>query len=292
MGFARVLENAFDDADVEPPKVSVTLAGYLAALTTPIAWVTRKMSDSRERKTVQAMYDELQKHGRVDRTMPADDREVRRLHAEEVLNISLEELTSRPLGPLGAQHGQGKPARTVAVKPVVRISREVCGLPDADAPPNAMPRRQRAAGPRFYLRPADDVVDAPSIGAKTAKRLEKVSIDTVADLLACDPQETASQLQVKYIDAELIREWQNQARLVCRIPNLRGHDAQILVACQVTDPDQLANADLDELLAQAQKFALSAEGKRVLRSSAVPDHDEVEDWIESAAQARQLPLAA
>jgi predicted flap endonuclease-1-like 5' DNA nuclease len=298
VGFARVLENAFDDADVEPPKVSVTLAGYLATLTIPIAWVTRKISDARERKTVQAMYRELQAHGRVDRTMPADDREARRLHAEEVLNISVEELTSRPLGPIGAEHGHGKPVRKVATKPVVRISREECELPAADAAQENAgastkpPRRPRATGPRFYLRPTDDVVDSPSIGPKTAKRLENASIDTVADLLSCDPDETAAQLKVRYIDAELIQEWQAQARLVCCIPNLRGHDAQILVACGVMDSDQLGTANLDELLELAREFAISSEGKRVLRSSAVPDREEVEDWIEWASQSRQLPRAA
>lgn len=292
VGFARVLENAFDDADVEPPRVSVTLAGYLATLTIPIAWVARKLADAGERKQVRAMYQELQNHGRVERTMPADDREVRRLHAEEVLKISIEELNGRSLGPMGTHHGQGRPVRKVAAKPVVRISRESCDLPAADAPSEATSGRRRAAGPRYYLRPADDVVDAPSIGPKTAKRLEKAGIDTVADLLACDPADTAAQLRVRYIDAALIEEWQAQARLVCRTPNLRGHDAQILVACDVTQPAQLAAADVDELLAAAQEFALSAEGKRVLRSSAVPDREEVEDWIAWAGQARELPLAA
>ncbi|MDP6556797.1 MAG: DUF4332 domain-containing protein [Pirellulaceae bacterium] len=292
VGFARVLENAFDDADVEPPKVSDKLAGYLATLTIPIAWVTRKLSDARQRKEVQAMYDELRKYGRVDRTMPADDREVRRLYAKEVLNTSLKELSSRPLGPIGTEHGQGRPVRKVAMKPVVRISCEECDLPAADASLSTAPRRQRATGPRYYLRPKDDVVDAPSIGPKTAKRLEKASIDTVADLLACDPEETVEQLRVPHMDAELIQEWQSQARLVCCVPNLRGRDAQILVACGVTDPDQLGAANLDELLALAQEFAVSSEGKRVLHWSAVPNREEVEDWIQWAGQSRQLPLAA
>ncbi len=290
VGFARVLENAFDDADVEPPKVSVTLAKYLATLTIPIAWVTRKMTDARERKIVLATYQELQEHGRVDQTMTDDVREVRRQHAEEVLNVSLEELNRRPLGPLGTAHGQGKQARQVPTKPVVRISRETCDEPAAGAAEDSNSRRPRAAGPRFYLRPKDDVVDSPSIGPKTAKRLAKVGITTVGELLACDPAETASALGVRYVDAELVEQWQAQAGLVCRVPNLRGHDAQILVACDVADPDQLAVAEVDELLAVSQEFALSPEGKRMLRSSGVPDRDEVEDWIEWAAQAR--PIAA
>ena len=291
IGFARVLENAFDEADVEPPKVPVTLAGYLATLTIPIAWVTRKLSDARQRKIVQAMYQELQQRGRVDRTMPADDREVRRLHAEEVLKIPLADLSQRPLGPIGTHHGQGRPVRKVGVKPVARIDRKVVGQGETDATQATTAKRRRSAV-RCYLKPTDDVVDAPSIGPKTAKRLEKVSVDTVADLLACDPVETAAQLRVRYIDAELIRQWQAQARLVCGIPNLRGHDAQILVACDLLDPEQVGKADLDDLFKQAQEFAASKEGKRILRSSAAPDREEVEDWIAWAAQAMPQRKAA
>jgi predicted flap endonuclease-1-like 5' DNA nuclease len=292
VGFARVLENVFDDADVEPPSVSVTLAGYLAKLTTPITWVTRKMSATRQQNGIRATYDELRKFGRVELTMTAAVREVRRLYAKEVLNTSLKELNSQPLGPLGTRHGQGKPVRKVDVIPVVHIPRDECGLRQDDESQSTTPRRPRATGPRYYLRPNDDIVDAPSIGPKTAKRLGNASIDTVADLLACDPDETVERLRVPYVDAELIQEWQSQARLVCCVPNLRGHDAQILVACGIADPGQLAAANLDELLALAQKFVASSEGKRALRSSAVPNREEVGNWIQWAGRSRQLPMAA
>ncbi len=292
VGFARVLENAFDDADVEPPHVSLGLAGYLATLTIPVAWVTRKLADRRQRTIVEAMYREFRQQGRVDRTLPDDDREVRRLYAEEVLKVSLDELINQPLGALGTAHGQGRPARDIARTPVVSVARDTCG-PDVDEESGQpVAGRPRPGGPRYYLRPRDEVEDAPSIGPKTARRLAKVGISSVADLLACDPDNVATDLKTRYIDAELIREWQMQARLVCCVPHLRGHDAQILVACGVTEPDELAAAQADALLQAAREFALSAEGKRVLRSSAVPDQDEVTDWIEWAAQARPLPHAA
>lgn len=286
VSFARVLERVFDEADVDPPKANVTIGGYLAKLTIPIGWVTRRIADSKDRKVVKAMYNEFQTEGRVDKTMPADDREVRRLHAEEVLHVSVNELAEQPLGPIGEQHGQGTQPREVSRKPVVSISRDTVRT-SGDAAPNETPGKLR-----YYLKPSDDVVDAPSIGAKTAKRLEGVGITTVGQLVACDAEEIAKQLRVRYIDAELVEDWQAQAELVCGVPNLRGHDAQILVACGYSEPAEVADADADELLNEVSEFAASSEGKRVLRSSAVPDLEEVEDWIEWAGMAKSDRRAA
>ncbi len=144
----------------------------------------------------------------------------------------------------------------------------------------------------LHLASADGVVNAPLVGTKTAKRLQKVGISTVKDLLDCEPEETAKQLRVRHIDAEEIEDWQDQAALVCSIPNLRGHDAQILVASGYSTADDVRTASIGELLAAAINFANTREGKRVLRSSSPPDKDEVEDWIEWANAAKQERYAA
>lgn len=279
VSFARVLEQIFDEADVEPPRASVTIGGYLATLTTPIGWVTRKLVDSKDRKVVQAMYKELKTNGRVNKTMPADDREVRRLHAEEVLHVSVSELDQRPLGPIGQQHGQGAEVREVSRKPVVSISQKTIQTFGESKPKGEHPKL------RHYLKPADDVVDAPSIGATTAKRLRKIGITTVQQLLACDAEDVAKQLRLRHADAETVEDWQAQSSLVCNIPNLRGHDAQILLACDYAEAQDVATASVDDLLAEASEFAMSREGKRLLRSSAAPDREEIEDWIEWAGLA-------
>ncbi len=290
VGFSRVLERIFDEADVEPPKTGVTLAGYLASLTIPMTWVTRKLSDSKDRKVVKAMFDEFEKNGRVDKTMPADDRQVRKLHAEEVLKTTVEELSQRPLGPIGKLHGEGTASRETPRKPIASISRK--SVETTGQVPSKKPRSSGSKSLRYYLRPSDDVVDAPSIGTKTAKRLQKVGISTVKDLLDCEPEETAKQLRVRHIDAEEIEDWQDQAALVCSIPNIRGHDAQILVASGFATADDVRTASVGEVLAAAISFASTREGKRVLRSSSPPDKDEVEDWIEWANAATSDRRAA
>ncbi|MCA9142060.1 MAG: DUF4332 domain-containing protein [Planctomycetaceae bacterium] len=280
VGFAHVLERIFDEADVEPPKTSVTVAGYLATLTIPISWVTKKMADAKDRKIVKAMFDELQNNGRVDKTMPADDREVRRLHAEEVLKVPVSELEQQPLGPIGQKHGTGTATREIPRKPIASVSRKTVESKDNHS--QQPPAKKQAGSQRYYLTPGDDVVDGPSIGPKTAKRLQKIGITTVQQLLDCEPEEVAKQLRVRHIDTETIEDWQDQASLVCSIPNLRGHDAQILVACGFTTREAIRSASVGEILAAAINFANSSEGKRVLRSSVPPDKDEIEDWIEWA----------
>ncbi len=141
---------------------------------------------------------------------------------------------------------------------------------------------------RFYLEPSDPIVDAPSIGPKTAERFHAIGVTTIAELLDLDPSDAAARIAYRRITAEMIRSWQLQTTLVCRVPNLRGHDAQILVACEVPGPEQLAKMEPETLVAQVKRFVRTAEGKRVLRSAKEPDLGEVSGWIRWAQNARPL----
>jgi hypothetical protein len=144
---------------------------------------------------------------------------------------------------------------------------------------------------RFYLEPSDPIVDAPSIGPKTAERFHAIGVTTVAELLDLDPDDAAQRINYRRITAEMIRAWQIQTLLVCRVPNLRGHDAQILEACQVPSPEHLAKMDVQALSAEIERFVSSPEGKRVLRSAQPPDQATVSAWVRWAQRARQLQAA-
>lgn len=111
-GFARVLERAFAESAAEPPPVELTLQGFFAGLAAPARWLVGSLSDMHERLIVEAIYDEVQRTGKVLQNLPEDDRTVRQLHAEEVLKVPLTELDARPAEPTGTLHGQGKPARS------------------------------------------------------------------------------------------------------------------------------------------------------------------------------------
>ena len=144
---------------------------------------------------------------------------------------------------------------------------------------------------KFYLDIDSPVVDAPSIGPRMAERLAPLNILTVGDLIASVATDVASQLADRNVTAEVVQQWQQQALLVCRIPNLRGHDAQLLVGSGYETAEQVATADSAVLFEKVVRFASSKGGVRILRGSAAPDLAEVSDWIQWSQNCRAIRAA-
>ena len=128
------------------------------------------------------------------------------------------------------------------------------------------------------------VVDAPSIGRKTAKRLAKASIRTVVDLLDADPEAVAEQLNTGYITAETIIDWQDQAMLMMEVPGLRTHDVQVLVGAGIRSGEDLAKANAFDVFEAAMDFLSTDEGTRIARDDDNLEESEVEEWIDLAKQ--------
>ncbi len=144
---------------------------------------------------------------------------------------------------------------------------------------------------RFYLETDSPVVDAPSIGPKMAERLAKIGILTVSDFLHRPAQWIADKLSDSKLSAETLQTWQAQSSLMCQVPGLRGHDAQLLIACDITTPEQVRGYSPDRLLAVVGPLSESREGQRMLRSANAPDLAEVQDWINWSKESRQLRVA-
>ncbi|MEX2172949.1 MAG: zinc dependent phospholipase C family protein [Pirellulaceae bacterium] len=111
VGLARVLERAFAESAVEPPLVETTLQGFAAALAMPMRWIGGQVDDLHQRLVVEAIYDEVQRTGKVLQNLPEDDRTIRQLHADQVLRVPLVQLDAQPAEPTGTKHGQGAPRR-------------------------------------------------------------------------------------------------------------------------------------------------------------------------------------
>ena len=133
------------------------------------------------------------------------------------------------------------------------------------------------------LRPVEFIAQSSAAGG---------AFSTVDDLLNANSTSVAERLNNRRITPETIEQWQAQARLVCQVPELRGHDAQILVACGVTEPEQLSTKRRVDLFGIVGPFADTTEGERIVRGGRKPDLEEVTDWIRFAQQARSLRSAA
>ena len=150
---------------------------------------------------------------------------------------------------------------------------------------------ERVGGMRFFLGRTSDVKSAPSIGPRTAELFHAAGIRTIEEFLSISAERLAEKLNSRRITPALIRQWQTQAQLMCQIPELRGNDSQILVACGVSTPEALANKAPEDLLAKVLPFVDSGEGKRILRNGRRPDLAAVTDWIQWAANARPFRAA-
>ena len=89
-------------------------------------------------------------------------------------------------------------------------------------------------------------------------------------------------MDVAHIRAKTIAEWQDQARLVCEIPGLRGTHAQLLVGAGYRDLRRIARAEPRELSTDLLRYIQTADGQRILRSGGGPDLERIHSWVKAA----------
>ena len=317
-GFAAILDRAISEANVAPPEVSLTADAVLAGLKIPVRWVTRKLADAEDARQVQRMYDELQKTGTVKENLPEDDRVIRDLHASEVLagrRTALQQGRKRRRGSSPLPHGDiprvatnsvhaqpepqtasstaepaAMPSSTTSV-PVVATQHaekpilEHEPLPTSEVIFPAEPEDTEPAGrdSKFYLAIDDDLEAAPSIGPKTASRLEAIGLYKVRDLLDADPETVAELVGVRHITKQVILDWQDQAKLVMSVSRLRGTHAQLLVGSGFRTVEAVAGADPSDLTSEILRYAQTREGQRILRDGNSPQIEKVNEWVQAAA---------
>jgi hypothetical protein len=265
--FAAVLDRAIEETAALPPTVDLAADTILAAVKIPAKVLAKRLADAEDRRIVQAMFDELTATGRVEKTLPEDDRVVRDLYAKEIeapRNTKRAEQRAAAIG--------GIPSATAAAPRAAALQ------------PTPLPSPTRAA--TTYLALGDDIERAPSIGPRTAKRLAPLDIKTVSDFLAASAYLTADTLRSKSIKADTILLWQDQCRLMMAIPGLRGTQAELLAQSGYRSAESVASADEAKLCADILAFAATPAGQRILREGAPPDIERIKGWLAAATTAR------
>jgi predicted flap endonuclease-1-like 5' DNA nuclease len=175
-----------------------------------------------------------------------------------------------------ARHAEAAPAQMSSQAPLAERL-EAVGTERNEASAAAA-----SPGQRYFLSLDSAVVDGPSIGPKTADRLEPLGVKTIRDLMRAEPAALAVMLDSRNVAAGTIADWQDQARLVCTVPGLRGTHAQLLVGAGYRSADALAGAEADKLCADVLTFAACKDGQRALRNGDPPDIEKIKGWLEAA----------
>ena len=134
----------------------------------------------------------------------------------------------------------------------------------------------------FFLSVDSPIDQGPSIDAVAAARLRGLQVSHIVHLMQQDPCRLADALGLANVEANTIRRWQAECRLVCRVPNLRGFDARILVACGITTPATLAATPPITLLHKVETFLATERGQQLLLSGSSHELARITGWIATA----------
>ncbi|TWU00950.1 DUF4332 domain-containing protein [Stieleria varia] len=251
-GTAQIIDRLANQTTAAIPPTSIALGTVIAAIQMPAAWVLKKIDSAKEKLAVAALFNEYQRTGTLTRHLPAEIKTVRSERAADTPAVSTKSETPQPATP---SSGAAK-ITSVETKRIPQVP---------------------------SLSESDDLVDAPSIGPKTAKRFEAIGIHTVGEFLSASPDEMVVKLATSWIDQQKLIDWQHQARLVTQVASLCGYKSQLLVAVGCTNASQLAEQDASSLTAQIKQFAGTSAGKRILRNTSAPPESEIRKWIEDAS---------
>lgn len=185
-----------------------------------------------------------------------------------------------------------KEAITQGSKPLTEVFPEQKGTTFRWAPSSVRPQssardlapaveEQRSS--RYYLWQSSPIEDAPSMDIVSAEQLRMLGVHRISDLLQKLPAEVEKKLNQLGMSQEKIQQWRAESLLVCCVPHLRPYDAQVLVSCEIDDPEQLSRLSGRDLRERVEQFALTEEGQGLLHSGTEEEVSRLLEWIRCAS---------
>lgn len=276
-GWARIIERAARDAELGRGKPIVrsgtSVATVLAGIKIPKRVLIRRIEHACEQRKVIGLIDEFERTGVVDRFLPSEVRvieKVRRVYQYE------RDYARRIV--------KENSAPDIRILEVSRETSEDTKQVDESEPPAVIPIASEL-GSRIRLNVIDDLVDAPSIGPKTAARFASIGIQTVGDFLAASPEIMAKRLATRWITVKTLHAWRCQTILMCQLPDMLARETQMLVGANFTTADKIAKSNVETISEAIRVYAQTTSALRQLRGAEPPSRDRIEQWIGDAALA-------
>jgi Domain of unknown function (DUF4332) len=129
-----------------------------------------------------------------------------------------------------------------------------------------------------------NVADVLSLGPRTAGRLGQFGVRTVTQLIAADPQALAERLRDERFTAEVVADWQREAKLLIDAPELAGEAARVLAAAGFNSAQRVARATPTELLAAVEQLAQDESRASWFAQLPKASVQKVNAWIQCAQQ--------
>jgi len=269
-GLARIWERVADEAEMHGgktlPQVPLRFDGVLATLQVPEKWIIKRIYNKAEREEVEKVFEEYNRTGKLVENIP-DECYVK----QQVWQVYQREAAWRNRSDENEAHNELPQER-----PQTLLFTQAKQHP-------AETQNRGMTGIRLHRE--DSLVDAPSIGPKTASRFAEIGVLRVGEFLDESADSLAVRLGIRWITAKMINDWQAQSKLMCEVPGLLARDTQLLVGAGYRTSAQVRSTVAETLHRAMLRFADTTEGKRALRNSNVADIDRVNEWLKPAIAA-------
>lgn len=314
VGLAKIIDRAAQQAEQQRggslPTPQLTTALVLAGIRVPHRMWLRRIENRHEQAAVEELLEEYQRCGELREHRPQECKTVQRsiavYHRDRARRRQAKQSAAAKL-----YHDQAQGKQETFVEAAQRLEQQrkaameraeqairqaeqsrkpspaaagghESSEPISDEFPATIPFRPRLqpSGSRLSVRA--NIVDAPSIGPKTATRFEAIGIETVGELLEASPAATARRLATRWIDEQRLADWQAQAELMCSVPGLLARDVKLLVGSGCRTPQTLADSDVVALHKSIARFAVTSDGRRALRGADPPEQEDIGRWIHNA----------
>jgi len=292
-GLARIVERAAGEAETRCgnrlPVVGLSAASLFATLQIPEHAWRRWVENKAERLAIQDIVTEYRMTGKVIEHMPNEvyikNRVMEVREREKQWGLQRHERllakgshAARIVATVpGAETTANNAAPTL--DQIVTNNETVVSLPFESSAKSA-----GLKNPRIHR--ACPLVDAPSIGPKTAAHFSAIQVFTIGEFLDLPAASMSRRIRRTWITTTVIEAWQAQTRLMCDIPGLLTRDVQMLVSVGCRSTDDLILQQPLELAGQMAAQAQTPDGRRMLHGAPPATADDIARWIISARLAK------